>query len=194
MSSPVLRRVVRRETHSPRTVAMIVAVVLVILALVYVGVEIVLNLLGQPALLLGPAASLAWVVGLPTEVPVGASIAIGAVIAVLGLVLVLLAVTPGRLSKQQLMLGESAVVADNGVIASAIAQRISDDSGLPRDQVRVGVGHRAVDVTVSPAVGVPLDEARVRGVVDDELESYRLATRKRTSVRVERPRDGEEKA
>lgn len=194
MSSPVLRRVVRRETHSPRTVAMIVAVVLVILALVYVGVEIVLNLLGQPALLLGPAASLAWVVGLPTEVPVGASIAIGAVIAVLGLVLVLLAVTPGRLSKQQLMLGESAVVADNGVIASAIAQRISDDSGLPRDQVRVGVGHRVVDVTVSPAVGVPLDEARVRGVVDDELESYRLATRKRTSVRVERPRDAEEKA
>jgi len=194
MSSPVLRRVVRRETHSPRTVAMIVAVVLVILALVYVGVEIVLNLLGQPALLLGPAASLAWVVGLPTEVPAGASIAIGAVIAVLGVVLVLLAITPGRLSKQHLMLGDSAVVADNGVIASALAQRISDDSGLPRDQVRVGVGHRVVDVTVSPAVGVPLDEARVRSVVDSELESYRLAARKRTSVRVERPRDQEERA
>lgn len=194
MSSPVLRRVVRRETHSPRTVAMIVAVVLVILALVYVGVEIVLNLLGQPALLLGPAASLAWVAGLPTEVPVGASIAIGAVIAVLGLILVILAITPGRLSKQQLMLGDSAVIADNGVIASALAQRVSDDSGLPRDQVRVGVGHRVVDVTVSPAVGVPLDEARVRSVVDSELETYRLAARKRTSVRVERPRDQEEKA
>lgn len=194
MSSPVLRRVVRRETHSPRTVAMIVAVVLVILALVYVGVEIVLNLLGQPALLLGPAASLAWVAGLPTEVPVGASIAIGGVIAVLGLILVILAITPGRLSKQQLMLGDSAVVADNGVIASALAQRVSDDSGLPRDQVRVGVGHRVVDVTVSPAVGVPLDEARVRSVVDSELETYRLAARKRTSVRIERPRDQEEKA
>lgn len=194
MSSPVLRRVVRRETHSPRTVAMIVAVVLVILALVYVGVEIVLNLLGQPALLLGPAASLAWVAGLPTEVPVGASIAIGAVIAVLGLILVILAISPGRLSKQQLMLGDSAVVADNGVIASALAQRVSDDSGLPRDQVRVGVGHRVVDVTVSPAVGVPLDEARVRSVVDSELETYRLAARKRTSVRIERPRDQEEKA
>lgn len=194
MSSPVLRRVVRRETHSPRTVAMIVAVVLVILALVYVGVEIVLNLLGQPALLLGPAASLAWVAGLPTEVPVGSSIAIGAVIAVLGLILVILAITPGRLSKQQLMLGDSAVVADNGVIASALAQRVSDDSGLPRDQVRVGVGHRVVDVTVSPAVGVPLDEARVRSVVDSELETYRLAARKRTSVRIERPRDQEEKA
>lgn len=69
MSSPVLRRVVRRETHSPRTVAMIVAVIVVILALVYVGTEIVLSVLGQPALLLGPAAAFTGVVGLPTDVP-----------------------------------------------------------------------------------------------------------------------------
>ncbi|MEH3090008.1 MAG: DUF6286 domain-containing protein [Microbacterium arborescens] len=194
MSSPVLRRVVRRETHSPRTVAMIVAVVLVILALVYAGTEIVLNLAGQPALLLGPAAALGWVVGLPTEVPAGVGITIGAVVALLGLVLVVLAITPGRLSKHQLVVGESAVVADNGVIASAIAQRVSDDSGLPRDQVRVGVGHRVVDVTLSPAVGVPVDEDSVRRVVDDELGSYRLAAKMRSSLRVERPRDQEEKA
>lgn len=194
MSSPVLRRVVRRETHSPRTVAMIVAVVLVILALVYVGVEIVLSLAGQPALLLGPAAALGAVVGLPTQVPAGASIAIGAVIAVLGLILVVLAIAPGRLSKHQLVVGENAVVADNGVIASAIAQRVSDDTGLPRDQVRVGVGHRSVDVTLTPAVGVPVDEGNVRSVVDAELSSYRIASKLRTAVRVDRPRDQEEKA
>ena len=194
MSSPVLRRVVRRETHSPRTVAMIVAVVLVILALVYVGVEVVLDLAGQPALLLGPAAAFAWVVGLPTEVPTGLAVTIGVVIALVGVVLVVLAVAPGRLSKHQLVVGESAVVADNGVIASAIAQRVSDDSGLPRDQVRVGVGHRSLDVTLTPAVGVPVDEARVRGLVDDELASYRLASRLRTAVRIERPRTEEERA
>ncbi|MDF2917142.1 MAG: endonuclease [Microbacterium sp.] len=192
MSSPVLRRVVRRETHSPRTVAMIIAVVLVILALIYVGTEIVLNLAGQPALLLGPAAAFGWVVGLPTEVPVGVSVAIGAVIAVLGVVLVVLGVAPGRLSKHQLVVGESAVVADNGVIASAIAQRVSDESGLPRDQVRVGVGHRSVDVTLTPAVGVPVDETQVRALADAELESYRLASKLRTVVRIERPREQEE--
>ena len=194
MSSPVLRRVVRRETHSPRTVAMIVAVVLVILALLFVGTEIVLSLAGQPALLLGPAASLAWVVGLPTQVPAGVSIAVGAVVAILGLVLVGLAIAPGRLSKHELQLGENAVVADNGVIASALAQRVSDDTGLPRDQVRVGVGHRSVDVTLSPAVGVPVDEPRVRGVVDEELASYRLTKTLRPSLRVSRPRSQEEEA
>ena len=45
MTTPAFRRIVRRETHSPRTVAMIVAVVLLILGLAYVGVEIVLHLL-----------------------------------------------------------------------------------------------------------------------------------------------------
>lgn len=194
MSSPVLRRVVRRETHSPRTFAMIVAVVLVILALVYVGTEIVLNLAGQPALLLGPAAAFGWVIGLPTQVPVGVSIAVGALIALLGIILVVLAVAPGRLSKHQLLVGESAVVADNGVIASAIAQRVSDESGLPRDQVRVGVGHRSVDVTLTPAVGVPVDEGKVRSTIDAELESYRLASKLRTAVRIERPREQEKDA
>ena len=57
MSTPALRRVIRRETHSPRTVAMFVAVVLLILALAYVALEIVLSLAAQPALLVGPAAA-----------------------------------------------------------------------------------------------------------------------------------------
>ncbi len=185
---PVLQRVVRRETHSPRTVAMIVSAVLVILALVYVAVEIVLSLLGQPALLLGPAASLGWVVGLPTEVPTGIRIAVGVVIVLLAVVLIVLAVAPGRLPKRQLVLGDHAVVADNGVIASALAQRVSDETGLPRDQVRVGVGHRSVDVAVSPAVGVPVDDADVRRIVESELQSYQLSGRTRTSVRIDRPR------
>ena len=47
MTTPAFHRIVRRETHSPRTVAMIIAVVILILALVYVGVEIVLDLLSQ---------------------------------------------------------------------------------------------------------------------------------------------------
>ena len=57
MSSPAFRRVLRRETHSPRTVAMIIAVVLLLVVLIYIGTEIVLFLIAQPALLLGPAAA-----------------------------------------------------------------------------------------------------------------------------------------
>ena len=40
MSTPALRRVLRRESHSPRTVAMVIAVALMILVLAYLGTEI----------------------------------------------------------------------------------------------------------------------------------------------------------
>jgi hypothetical protein len=185
MSTPALRRVIRRETHSPRTVAMFVAVVLLILALAYIGLEIVLSLAAQPALLLGPAAAAGWLVGLPTQ-PAGLVIAGGIVLAVIGLIFIWLAVTPGRLSKHALEAGDRAVVVDNGVIASALGQHIADETGIPRDDITVGVGHRSVDVTMRPGAGIPLDQATVQSVAEQELQTYRLTRSIRTRVRIER--------
>lgn len=186
MSTPVLRRVVRRETHSPRTVAMFVAVILLILALAYIGLEIVLNLAAQPALLLGPAAG-GWLVGLPTAQPEGLVIAGSVVLALIGIVFVVLAITPGRLSKHTLESDDRAVVVDNGVIASALAQHLSEETGLARDSITVGVGHRSVDVTVRPGAGIPLDKNAVRSAVEAELQTYRLTRKVSTRVRIERP-------
>lgn len=186
MSSPALRRVVRRETHSPRTVAMFVAVILLILALAYIGLEIVLSLAAQPALLLGPASAAGWLVGLPTF-PAGLVIAGGVVLALIGAVFIVLAVTPGRLSKHTLEAGDRAVVVDNGVIASALAQHLSDETGIARDDITVGVGHRSVDVTVRPGAGIPLEKSDVQSAAEAELASYRLTRSIRTRVRIERP-------
>lgn len=187
MTSPALRRVVRRETHSPRTVAMFVAVILLILALAYIGLEIVLSLLAQPALLLGPAAAAGWLVGLPTAQPAGLVIAGSVVLAIIGLVFLWLAVTPGRLSRHTIDAGDRAVVVDNGVIASALAQHLAEETGLAREDVTVGVGHRSVDVIVRPAVGVPVDKAAVQSAAEAELDTYRLTRSVRTRVRIERP-------
>lgn len=187
MSTPVLRRVVRRETHSPRTVATFVAVILLILALVYIGLEIVLSLAAQPALLLGPAAAGGWLIGLPTAQPAGLVIAGSAVLALLGVIFVWLAVTPGRLSKHTLDAGDRAVVVDNGVIASALAQHLSEETGLARENITVGVGHRSVDVTVRPGAGIPLDKSMVQSAAELELETYRLTRSVRTRVRIDRP-------
>lgn len=189
MSNPALRRVVRRETHSPRTVAMFVAVVLLILALGYVGLEIVLYLASQPALLLGPGAGLAWLVGLPSGQPAGLVIAGGAVLALIGLVLVVLAVTPGRLSKQELSWGERAVVVDNGVLAASLAQHVSDETGIPRENVTVGVGHRVADVTLRLRAGVPLQAAEVQRIAEAQLDEFQLARRVKARVRIERPKE-----
>lgn len=192
MSTPAFRRIVRRETHSPRTVAMIVAVVLLILALVYVGVEIVLYLLAQPALLLGPGAGLAWIVGLPTAQPSGLVILGGVVIAILGLVFVVLGLKPGRLPKHEMSGDDRLVVVDNGVIASSLAQRISEETGIVRDDITVGVSHRAVDVTVRSGFGDPHDEEPISRVVNSELERYGLIPAVRPRVRVTSPPEREQ--
>lgn len=192
MSNPALRRVVRREMHSPRTVAMFVAVILLILALAYVGTEIVLKLIGQPALLLGPGAGVAFLVGLPTAAPSGAVIAGGVLLGIIGLVFIVLAIAPGRLAKHEMAWGERAVVVDNGVIAAALAQHLSDETGLARDRITVGVAHRTVDVTIRPGAGIPLDEQSVRDMAETEMGAYRLTPPVKTRVRVDRPKESEQ--
>jgi hypothetical protein len=187
MSDTVLRTVVRRETHSPRTVAMLVVVVLLLLALAYAAVEIILNLVGAQPLLVGPGDALNAVVAAPTALMPVAFIVGGVVLAVLGLIVLILALGPGRLSRHEMAAGERAVVVDNGVIASALAQHLSNDSGIARDDIVVGVAHRTVDVTVSPPVGIPIDEAQLRRIVEEEIASYNLTPTVRTRLRVERP-------
>lgn len=191
MSSPAFGRIIRRETHSPRTVAMIVAVVLLIIALAFVGVEIVLYLLAQPALLVGPGVALKWIIGLPGQ-PAGLAIVGGVVLAIVGLVFLILGIAPGRLPKHEMSLDGRALIVDNGVIASSLAQRISEETGIARDDITVGVAHRSVDVTVRSGFGDPHDAAPVRQVLERELASYSLIPSVRPRVRVVTPREGDE--
>lgn len=191
MSSPAFRRILRRETHSPRTVAMFIAVIALILALIYAGIEVVLWLAGRSALLVGPGVAAAWLIALPTLQPVALIIASGIVIVLLGLVCLWFALTPGRLAKHQMAAGDRAVLVDNGVIASAVAQHLSDKTGISRDDLSVGVSHRTVDVTVRPQLGMPVDLDPIRQVTQTEVDSYQLTPRPRTRVRVRRPRTTE---
>ncbi|WP_295854755.1 DUF6286 domain-containing protein [uncultured Microbacterium sp.] len=187
MTDTVLRTVVRRETHSPRTAAMLVVVVLLILALAYAAVEIILDLSGAQPLLVAPGAALNAVVAAPTALMPVAFIVGGVVLAILGLIVLVLALKPGRLARHEMSWGERAVVVDNGVVASALAQHLSNQSGIAREDIVVGVAHRAVDVTVRPPVGIPVDEAQLRRIVDEEVTSYKLSPAVRTHLRVHRP-------
>jgi len=190
-TDPTFRRIIRRETHSPRTVPMVIVVVLLILALLYVGVEIVLALLSQPPLLVRPADALAWVAALPVLEPASAVIAGGVVLALLGVLLIVLAVKPGRLARHEMVWDGRAVVIDNGVIASAVAQRVSEETGVAREDITVGVSHRSVDVAVKPAPGDSLEVAPVKQLVEQELSSYQLAPPLATRVRIIQPRESD---
>ncbi len=173
--SSEFRRVARRETHSPRSGAMVVTVAIAIVALIYVGVETVLELASQPAILISPAKSAEWLAALPKQQPAGVVITIAVVIALIGVVLVMAALAPGRLPKHELHAEGRVVLADNGVIAAALAQHLSDQTGIARDRIRVGVSRRVVDVSVTPDAGAIIDEGLMTELVSAEVDSYQLS-------------------
>ncbi|MEX0153931.1 DNA/RNA endonuclease G [Microbacterium sp. LMI1-1-1.1] len=191
MTDTTLRTVVRRETHSPRTGAMLTVVILLLLALAYAGTEIVLALTGQNPLLIAPGPALQAAVDAPDALAPAALYVIGAGLVIVGVIVLVLALKPGRLSRHQMTWGERAVVVDNGVVASALAQHLSTESGIARDDIVVGVAHRSVDITVRPPLGVPVDQAQLRRIVEQEIAGYELVPAVRTHLSVRRPEDKE---
>jgi len=166
---------------------MIIAAGVLIAALTYIGTGIVLYMLAQPDLLLGLPSAVAWIIGLPTVQPEWLAAISGVVLGLLGLVFLFLALTPGRLPKHQMKCGERAIVVDNGVIASSIAKYVSDETGIPLNDITVGVSHRAADITLRPRIGARLNEAPIRDLVAAEIDSYRLTPSVKTRVRIIRP-------
>ena len=182
--SALYARIVRRETHSPRTVATIVLASLGILACAYAGIELVLRMLAQPPLLVAPEDALEWLATLPGLQPSAAITAGGILVALIGVLLMLHAVTPGRMARHQMLDDNRAVLVDNGVLASSIARRVETVARVPNGQAVVSVSHRRASVDVTPTSGIPVDEGAIRAAVDDEIASYNLRPGLRTTVRI----------
>ncbi|GAA1324803.1 DNA/RNA endonuclease G [Leucobacter albus] len=185
MGNAVLTRVVRREMHSPRTAIAVIVLTLVAIAAVYAGTELVLHLLGAKPLLVSPGEATTWLVNLPgdegsTMIAAGAAVA-----AAIGLVLIGLAVAPGMRSRHQLGAAAHAVVVDNGVVASAVAERVRRELDLARDGAVVGIGHRSADVTVRPEPGHTVNSSQVRAVAEAALADYGLRPAVRVRARVQ---------
>jgi hypothetical protein len=110
-------------------------------------------------------------------------------VGLVGLVLVVLALTPGRRPKHRLAVTEHAVLADNGVIATSLAERVRREFDLAKGGVTVGVAHRSADLTVQPEPGQVLDRDQLRAVAEQELSGYALEPQLRVHVRVRQPRE-----
>ncbi|MFK3676476.1 hypothetical protein ACI2IP_02010 [Microbacterium sp. NPDC090218] len=172
------RRVLRRETHAPRTIpAAVVA---------SIGVVLLLALLAGAVWWLVDAtfrdSVTRWfdtVAATPNEaVPFGG----GAVLVVLALVLFALAVLPGRRARRARTTPRTALLVDDGVIADSIAEAVARRSGVDRGRVAVTVGRRTVAVRITPTSGVPVDRLAAESAVDDVLSGIGFTATPRVTV------------
>lgn len=177
------RRVLRRELHSSRSGSTIVVLVLLTLAVGYVGVEAVHAALGRPALLFSPVDVLAT---LTSSVDGGGTsglvLGAGVVAAIVGLVLIGLAVTAGRRGRHTIDDDRVAVVVDDRVIASSLARTARTSGRLSEQQVSAWVSRRRAQIDLTPSSGLAVDDGAVEAASRAELES--VAYRPALSARV----------
>jgi hypothetical protein len=177
------RRLLRREARATRRgPAIALAVVLAVLLVALLGAVVAGTL---------DAGFRAQITGWLTPVTASAAapavmIAAGTVLVVVALLLLGLAVLPGRRARRTRLAARAALVIDDGVLADAFADGTARRIGVPRGQVRVTVGRRTVLIRVTPTSGVPVDAAAARDAALRVLDE----TGFRLSPRVQVARDG----
>lgn len=152
----IQRRLVRRERFRSRSRASIVALSLVALGLAYVGVECALAALSHGPLLVAPEQLIAGIDDPSTYVVVGAGVAV-----LFGLVLVVLAVSPGRRARHALPHDRMGIVVDDDVLAGSLGRAARGAASVAAGRVRTTVSARRATIAVTPSSGFPVDRAAV---------------------------------
>lgn len=175
-------RIIRRETHSPRSGLAIPLAVVLIVVFAWVGTEIVLALAGLPAVLAAPVDMFTSTVGLADAPAIVASA--GIAVAAIGVILMIVAVSPGRRARHVLDTERAATVVDNEVIASALARRASHAGNIDPDNTTVSVSHRRAVVHLTPTSGLALNRDDITEAVTDQLQAYGLRPPVRALVQI----------
>ncbi|UAJ78915.1 hypothetical protein IT072_17110 [Leifsonia sp. ZF2019] len=166
--SGVDARIVRRETHSPRSTAAVVTAIAIAVVVCWLALESVLHLLQLPPVLMSPRDILTRVAAAPSAG--SATLVVVAIAAgLLGLVLLALSILPGRRPRRRLAAERLAIVADDTMLASALARRAAQVAGVAPDAVTVSLGRRSGTVRIVPVSGAPVDRDAVRNAVTEEF-------------------------
>jgi hypothetical protein len=164
----VYRRVLRRETHRGRTGAS-VAVASILVVLLVAGVAGGVWWAVDPALRAGTDAAVA---GLAAALDGRLVLLIGGIAAIIvALVLLALALLPGRRARRARAAERVALLVDDGILADGIADAISARCGLSRDQVSTVVGRRSVTATITPTSGAALDRDAALAAIADTVSA-----------------------
>ena len=172
-NATLYRRIARRETHSSRATPAIIVAVLAVVALAWLVTETILAATGQRPLLLDPAAMVAGIVALPSVLP-AYLIGSGIVLAIIGVVLVVLALSAGRLGRHTIDDDRAVVVVHDEVVGSALVRTAADESSTDPDKAYATVSKRRATVRLTPSSGTTVDRDSVQRGVEERLQSFDL--------------------
>jgi len=175
------QRLRRRSTHRSRSTALALTLVVVALIAAWIGTEAVLQAVGQRPLLADPQTVVDAALKPDAAFTTIAEV-IAAALVVLGIVLIVLALKPGRHPRSGIDHDRGAVVIDTRILASTAANAAALAAGVPESNTSATArGHRT-QVHVVPLSGIPVDRARVEQAVQDRLG--RLGGKHGTAVKV----------
>ena len=180
----VERRIRRRSVHRSRSTAVAVALVVLALVAAWIGTEAVLSAIGRPPLVADPRTVVDTALR-PDAAFVTIVEVIAGVLVVLGVVLVVLALKPGRQHRSVVEHERGAVVIDARIVASTAANAAGMAAGVPEGNASATARGRSTEVRIVPVTGVPVDEASVRAAVVERLSGLDERFGRRVRVRVE---------
>jgi len=173
-----------RELYSARSPAAIVAASLVVLATVYLLLEVALKALGQEPWVRSLEEWWAWAAGLPGAAEPAVLGVLGLAALGLGLYFLLAGVLPGRRPRRAIEDPRAVVVVDDPVLGSALARRARTEAGVGPEQVLVHLSPKVAEVQLRPTSGLPVNAAAIRAAVEQELERNRIQPRPAVHVRI----------
>ncbi|MFJ2502928.1 hypothetical protein [Microbacterium sp. NPDC087592] len=173
------RRVLRRETHTSRTVAAMVVA--------SIGALLLIALLAGAVWWLVDGGFRDAAARPLEEISVGVQqppvlFTVGGVLTALAVVLLALALLPGRRARRARLTERSALLVDDGVIADSIAAAVARRAGVERSRVAVFVGRRTVEVRITPTSGVFVRVADAEDAANDILAGIGFSATPRVIV------------
>ncbi|MDO5754252.1 hypothetical protein [Arthrobacter sp.] len=170
----LIMRMNRREIRSSRAAWSIVAATVLLLAVLWLAVELVLSATGNSALLLSPTELALRTASLGTATIPAALTAAGGILVLAGIAVLALAILPGRKPRHIVDNDRFAVVVDGEVLAAAVSRTARTAAQLAPEQVTSSVGRKRIDVVVRPGSGRTVDKESVKYAVEREVSSYGL--------------------
>lgn len=182
-SNSIERRIRRRSMHRSRSTAVSVALVVLVLVAAWIGTESVLMAVGARPLLADPQTAVDAALR-PDAAFLTIAEVIAVVLVVFGVVLVVLALKPGRQHRSVVPHDRGAVVVDTRIIAATAANAASAAAGVPEDNTSASSRGTSTEVRVVPVSGIAVDESAVRAAVEERLGRLDDRFGRRVTVRV----------